>query len=181
METNKLKLTRLQSEIFSLLCKRAGLELNQNSIAKELKVSSTAVSKALKTLKKEDLILVTKQGTMNLILISLNRNNRRIMQLKRVENLRQIYESGLVDELEEKFAGSTIVLFGSYSRGDDNFKSDIDLAVIGRKNKEVSLITFEKILEKKIIINFYPTLKKIHKELKENICNGIVLVGGLEL
>jgi len=181
METNELKLTRLQSEIFSLLCKRAGLELNQNSIAKYLNVSSTAVSKAFKTLKKENLITVTKQGTMNLILIGLNRNNKKSMQLKRVENLKQVYESGLVDELEEKFAGATIVLFGSYSRGDDNFKSDIDLAVIGRKNKEVNLSKFEKILEKRIIINFYSNLKEIHKELKENICNGIVIVGGLEL
>ncbi|MFH1209993.1 MAG: nucleotidyltransferase domain-containing protein, partial [archaeon] len=167
--------------IFSLLCKRVGLELNQNSIAKELKVSSTAVSKALKTIEKENIIIIKKQGIMNLILISLNRDNRRIMQLKRVENIRQIYESGLVDELEERLAGATIVLFGSYSRGDDNFKSDIDIAVIGRKNKEIDLSRFEKMLERKIIINFYPTLKEIHKELKENICNGIVLVGGLEL
>jgi predicted nucleotidyltransferase len=181
METNKLKLTKLQSEIFSLLCKRAGLELNQNSIAKELKVSSTAVSKALKTLENENFIIIKRQGTMNLILISLNRDNMKVMQLKRVENLRQIYESGLVDEIEEKFAGATIVLFGSYSRGDDNFRSDIDIAVIGRKNKEIDLSRFEKMLERKIIINFYQTLKEIHKELKENICNGITLVGGLEL
>ena len=72
-------------------------------------------------------------------------------------------------------------VFGSYSRGDDTLSSDIDIAIIGRKEKGISLENFEKRLERKIILNFYPSLKEVHKELKENICNGIVLSGGVEL
>ena len=103
------------------------------------------------------------------------------MQLKRVANLKQIYETGLADFLEKEFAGAAIILFGSYSRGDDIANSDIDIAVIGRKDKLIGLSAYEKLLERTININFYESWKKIHKNLKENICNGIVLAGGIEL
>ena len=118
---------------------------------------------------------------MNLNIIQLNRENLRAVQLKRVENLRAIYESGILEKLEEDFAGSTIILFGSYSKGEDTNKSDIDIAVIGRKDKIIDLLVYEKFLKKEIIINFYPSFKEIHKNLRENIFNGIVLSGGIEL
>ena len=40
---------------------------------------------------------------------------------------------------------------------------------------------FEKILERKINISFYSSFEGIHKHLKENLCNGIVLFGGIRL
>ena len=103
------------------------------------------------------------------------------VQLKRAENLILMYEAQLSEFLEEELPGATIILFGSYSRGDDTISSDIDIAIIGRKKEPISLKNFERLLERKIILNFYPSLKEIHKELKENICNGIVLSGGIEL
>ena len=103
------------------------------------------------------------------------------MQLKRIDNLRQLYESGLIDFLEKEFAGATIILFGSYARGEDTTSSDIDIAVIGRKEKYLKLTEFEKTLERTIFLNFYHSFKEIHKNLKENIFNGIVLIGGVEL
>ena len=35
--------------------------------------------------------------------------------------------------------------------------------------------------ERKININFYGSFKNIHKNLKENLCNGIMLAGSVEL
>ena len=66
------------------------------------------------------------------------------MRLKRADNLKQIYESGLADFLEKEFAGGTIIFFGSYSRGEDMASSDIDIAVIGRKEKQIDLTNFPK-------------------------------------
>ncbi|MBN2457778.1 nucleotidyltransferase domain-containing protein [Candidatus Woesearchaeota archaeon] len=103
------------------------------------------------------------------------------MQQKRADNLLLIYECGLFNYLEKEFAGATIILFGSHSRGEDTINSDIDIAVIGRKDKKINVDVFEKKLERKININFYDTFKGIHKHLKENLCNGIVLSGGIEL
>lgn len=181
MDTYKLKWTQLQQEIFRLLCVKSGKRLNQREIAKLLGVSPTSIAKSLPRLKKENLISVEKSKSMNLTLIELNRDNEKAMELKRVENLRTIYESDIVNFLEDNLPGCTIILFGSFSRGDDISDSDIDIAVIGTKEKEISLERFERVLEKTINLNFYKTLKDIHKHLRENILNGIVLRGGIEL
>lgn len=180
MDIYKLKFTILQMEIFRLLCAFSGNKLNQRQIAKKLNVSPTAVAKSIPLLKKENLIIYEKQKNANVCLAELNRSSKKAMQLKRTENLKMLYESGLADFLEDFFPGSTIMLFGSYSRGDDNVTSDIDLAIIGYKEKAFDLKNFEKALNRKIILQFYDNLKNIHKSLKENICNGILITGGLE-
>jgi len=177
----KLKLTNLQQEILRLLFVKAGISLNQRQVAMLLDVSSPAVMKSLPYLEKENLIKIQKDKESKRLSIELNRNNHKVMHLKRSDNLKLIYETGLADFLEEMFAGATIILFGSYSRGEDIINSDIDIAVIGRKDKEINLIKYEKELERKININFYDPFKNIHKNLKENLCNGIILAGGVEL
>lgn len=177
----KLKLTNLQQEILRLFFIKAGLSLNQRGIARLLGVSQPAVMKALPGLKKENLINVQQDKDSKRWSIDLNRENHKVMQLKRVDNLKQLYESGLVDFLEEKFAGAVIILFGSYSRGEDTEISDIDLAVVGRKEKDINLTYYCKLLERTINLNFYESFHKIHKHLKENIFNGIILTGGIEL
>lgn len=177
----KLKLTNLQQEILRLLFVKAGIALNQRQIANFLEVSPPAVMKALPDLEKESLIKIQQDKETKRWSIELNRDNYKVMQLKRADNLRQLYETGLIDFLEKEFAGATVILFGSYSRGEDIINSDIDIAVIGRKEKEINLKNFEKIFEREINLNFYDSFKDIHKHLKENLCNGIVLAGGVEL
>jgi len=181
MDTYKLKWTQLQQRIFRLLCIKSGKSLNQREIARILKVSPTSIAKSLPILKKENLISIGKSKNMNLTLIELNRDNEKAMELKRVGNLKMIYESQIVNFLENNFPGCTIILFGSFSRGDDIFDSDIDIAIIGIKEKEIPLEKFEKILERAINLNFYRNTREIHKHLRENIFNGIVLRGGIEL
>lgn len=177
----KLNLTVLQQEILRLLSIKAGVSLNQRSIARRLGVSAPAVMKALPELKKRGIVKVEQDKESKRWSIELDRDNHKVMQFKRVENLRLIYESGLADLLEREYAGATIILFGSYSRGEDNVNSDIDIAVIGRKEKQTDLTAFEKMLERKINVNFYEIFKNIHKHLKENLCNGIIIFGGVEL
>ena len=181
VNTYKLKLTNLQQEILRLLFVKVGVSLNQRQIANLLKVSAPAVMKALPELGAEDLIKTKQDKETKRWAIQLDMDNHRIMNLKRADNLRQIYESGLADFLEEKFPGTTIILFGSYSMGDDTATSDIDVAVVGSKEKDVDLEKFEKVLEREIRINFYQSFTKIHKHLRENIFNGILLAGGVEL
>ncbi len=188
MDTYKLKWTHLQSEIFRLLCVKAGQNLNLRSIARLLNVSPTAVSNSIKNLEKYGLIVIEKSETVNQLSIKFNRDNPKAIDLKRVENLKAIYESGLVDHLSETFPGCTIILFGSYSFGEDvwinteqGHKSDIDIAVIGTKDREIDLIKFEKLLERSIIINCYTSFKNIHENLRNNILSGILLNGRVEL
>jgi predicted nucleotidyltransferase/biotin operon repressor len=177
----KLELTNLQKKIMRLLFKKNGKELNQNQIAKYLKVSQTAVMKALPDLKEKELIEINQDKETRRWSILLNKDNSFVFQLKRVDNLKQIYEYGFFDFVEKEFAGATIILFGSYSRGEDTINSDIDIAVIGRKEKSINLGKFDEIFERKIIFNFYDSFNVIHKNLRENLFNGIVLAGGIEL
>ena len=179
MDIYKLKFTSLEQEIFSLLCIRAGEKLSQREIAIILKVSPTAVSNSIKKLKDERMIKLEKTKTINFI--SFNRDEQRVIGLKRVENLKNVYISGLSDFLEKELAGATIILFGSYSRGEDTRTSDIDIAVLERKNKFLKIEIYERMLNRKININFYNSMKDINKHLKNNILNGILLQGSIEL
>jgi len=181
MELFKHKFTRLQSEIFSLLCMKAGEQLNKSEIAKTLNVSPTAVAKSLPLLEKERLIIVKKEKNIKLNKVSFNRSNNRAVALKRAENLRLIYESGLQDYFEKELAGGTIIIFGSYSIGEDTRTSDIDIAVIERKDKLLKIEEYEKRLNRRININFYKSWKDIHENLKNNILNGILIQGSVQL
>jgi len=177
MDIFKLNWTSLQTKIFSLLSLRAGERFSQREIAKILKVSPTAIKNSIKNLK--DFIKIEKTKTINFT--SFNRENPKAIDIKRAENIKNIYLSGLSDFLEKELAGSTIIVFGSYSRGEDTNTSDIDLAVIERKDKMLKLEEYEKALNRKINVNFYDSWKKIHENLKNNILNGILLHGGIEL
>ena len=177
----KLKLTILQQEIILLLFVKAGMKLNQRQIANLLGVSQPAVMKAIPKLEQEGFIRIEQDKESKRWSIELDRTNHSLMQLKRAENLRQIYASGFADFLEAEYAGASIILFGSYSRGEDIINSDIDIAVIGRKEKVMDVSKYEKILERQINLNIYESFESIHKNLKENLCNGIMISGGFEL
>lgn len=176
----ELKLTVLQQRILRLLFIKAGTQVNQNQIAKILQVSQPAVMKSLPTLEKQNCINMKQDKESKRWAIELNRERPSMIGLKRVDNLKQLYESGLIDYLYKMFAEATIILFGSYAFGEDTIHSDIDLAVIGTK-KEIIQKTFEKILERNININHYPSFKGIDKPLLHNILNGIILKGAVEL
>ena len=92
-----------------------------------------------------------------------------------------MYLSGLSDYMHMELAGGTMILFGSYSKGEDTNTSDIDLAVIGRKQKILHLEEYEKRLHRKMNVQFYKSWKDTHEHLKNNILNGIILHGSVEL
>jgi len=179
MDIYKLKWTPVQSSIISLMCARAGERLSQREIALILKVSPTAVGNSISELKAKRFIRVDKLKTINLI--SFNRDEKLAVELKRVENLKAFYLSGLSDYLEKELPGGTIILFGSYSFGEDTCTSDIDIAVISRKDKVLDLQRFEHVLRRKINLNFFDSWTDIPKNLKNNILNGIVIKGSVDL
>jgi len=181
MDTYKLKFTKLQNEIFRLLCVFAGENLNKREIALKLKVSPTAVANSIGLLEKENLILVKKEKKINLTYVSFNRDSQKAINFKKIENFKLIYEANIQSFLFEEFPGSTIVLFGSYAHGEDVISSDVDIAIIGTKKHEINLKKFEDFLNRDINLNFYRDWKSIHSDLKNNILNGIVLSGRVVL
>ena len=181
MDIYKEKFTRLEREILRFIFMNTGKKLNQRAISTALKVSPTAVANSIKNLEKTSLLDIRKDKISQTFEISLNLENNKVFFMKRVENLRMIYDSGLAELLFDEFPGATIILFGSYSFGEDTYNSDIDIAIIGAKEKEIKPNQFEKVFDKKIILQFYDSFEKIHKNLKESILNGIILKGSVKL
>ncbi|MDD9952843.1 MAG: nucleotidyltransferase domain-containing protein [Candidatus Woesearchaeota archaeon] len=98
---------------------------------------------------------------------------------KQLYNLKQLYDSGLVDYLEEHNAN--VILFGSFSIGEDREESDIDLYVECseelRKTEDYS-----EVLRKELHIFRHSNLKSIkNKQLTNNILNGITLTGTVKV
>ena len=76
--------------------------------------------------------------------------------------------------------------FGSYAKAIDDTNSDIDICIISNKSKEINTKKYENQIERKISLHNFTksswknTIKK-NPWLANNICNGIVLAGQLEV
>jgi predicted nucleotidyltransferase len=152
-------------------------EYHLRELSRLIKISPNSISNALKELEKENLILIEKNITLK---IKANPNNDQFKYKKRINNLNKIYSSGLIEYINEKFPLSTTILFGSYSKGEDNEKSDIDIAILDTKEKALELEKYEQLLNRKMNIECI-NLKNLTKELKNSIINGITLKGQIEL
>ncbi len=180
MDIYKQKFTKQEQIVFRFLCIHAGKEFHIRAIARELNVSATGVSKVIRKFERLDLVKINREF---LLRVSLNRNNLKVINMKRIENLQQLYESGFVEFVSDKFPGTTVVVFGSFAFGEDTFvpESDVDIAVIGMKEADVQISEFEILFKRKINLLFFQDFRKIETNLRDNILNGIVLNGHIEL
>jgi predicted nucleotidyltransferase len=178
----KPELTNLQQGILSLLFAKPSTSFNMIRLSQFLDVSQPAIKKAIPLLDKKNLIKISQDKESKRYSIILNRDNSEVIYMKRANNLEKIYLSELPSFLFDSIPGTTIILFGSYSRGEDSEDSDIDIAIIGTSEKEIKLSKFQKHLDKNIFLHFYNSFKDIKDEnLKNNILNGIVLFGSVKL
>lgn len=93
----------------------------------------------------------------------------------------KIVSSGLIEELIGELNPSCIILFGSIRKGDSVKESDIDLFVESPLKKIINLKKFEKRLKHKIQIFVESDISKLHKNLLNNVVNGIKIYGGFNI
>lgn len=150
-------------------------------ISRKIGLAHTSVKKNLDKLVKLSLVTESaeKKGGRKFPLYKADINNKIFKKYKNIYNMASVLESGIIDFIEEKLMPKSIVLFGSYGRGEDTEDSDIDL-FIECKKEELSIIKFEKALNRKIELHFNDNFNSYPKELKNNIINGVVLSGFLE-
>jgi predicted nucleotidyltransferase len=156
-------------------------ELHVRGLSRKLGISPPWVVKLAEGLMKENLLIIKKSKETNLKLIKADRENEKFKSIKRAFNLYSLYWSGFVNDIVKSYKKpECIVLFGSYSRGEDTEKSDIDICVINGERAKKNWDIYEKKLNRKIKII---ELKKnrIEKEFKNTLANGIVLYGYLDL
>lgn len=147
-------------------------------IARLTGISSTGVIKIIKRLKKELLLVSKKTKVVEEVRPYFS---GRFITLKRTYNLYNVLDSKITSLLRDFYEEpEAIILFGSYAEGTDSSNSDIDIAIITKKENMPQLGAYERKLKKKI--SLYPVgLKKASDEFKNSIANGIVLNGFVEI
>lgn len=152
-------------------------EIHLRELARELKLSMPTIITAVNRLARERFVTVTKGRAMTTI--KANLEAVLFIRLKRVNNLERLYTSGFVDMLMKVFRmPSAIICFGSYARGEDTERSDIDIAIVGGTENDCPVERYEEVLKRGISLHIIDR-KKISKEFSANLANGIVLEGAV--
>ena len=165
-------------KVMNLFLQNPDTSFHLREIARLVGISPAGALKILKKLEKQ--ALVSKEKTKVTDNYLANVDNKEFVALKRASNLYSILNCGIIEDLAGKYLREAIVLFGSYARGEDTGKSDIDIAVITDKKKEVNTAKYEKVLKRRINIHEI-TLDKASKEFRNNLANGVTLYGFLRL
>lgn len=160
-------------------------EFYLRELARKLKLSPYAAKKYLDLLVKEGIVKDEKKA--NLRYFKANMGNLFFRHLKVAFSINLILKSGLVDFLKESLANvSSITLFGSVAKGEDDKKSDIDILVIGT-HKHINLNNFEGKIGKEINLHIL-SWSEWSKKAKSNdpfyfevISYGISLYGELPI
>jgi predicted nucleotidyltransferase len=90
--------------------------------------------------------------------------------------------SGIIDHIRTELSNPPIVLFGSYSKGEDIEDSDVDLYLETPSNKNIDLSEFEKKIDRKVQLFKFKNIREVpNVHLANNIINGIVLNNYVEV
>lgn len=144
-------------------------------LAAKINVSKSTLQRELQNLAREKLIQkISKRG------YKANETNFWYTFYKKNSLIHHIYDSGLVDFLEDEFHPAIILLFGSGAKGEYFYKSDIDLFLLASE-KDVNVVKYEKKLKRKITLLFKENYTHLSSELFNNIINGYKLSGYLKL
>ena len=172
-------------KILELFIKNPEKDFHIRQVSKLIKKSPSTISKYLRKLEKEG-VLISKRK-LNHFLFKANSENKKFRLLKLNYNFNVLNDSGFIEYLIKEFNyPKAIVLFGSFSKAEDIPSSDIDLMIVSPLKKEVELEKFEKKLNHEIHLLVYSEKKikemcKTNKELLNNMINGIVIYGLLEV
>ncbi len=178
------KFTKNEKKVLTIILDRPTALFSAREIARLIKITHPTVSSALKKLKKQNLVIPISQKNKsrigNTTLWQANIESEDFKNTKRVENLKSLYNSGLINAITKSTSPNTIILFGSYSRGEDTEDSDIDL-FIQSKERPINLKRFERKMNRKINLTFSSKTETLRKEFLTNLINGIVMYGYLEV
>lgn len=155
-------------------------KLRIRQIERAVKVPLPSVIRYVKELSKEGILQDSEISKVRFY--SADRSSKKFLLEKTLFNIKSIYLSELLNYLIEEYSNPTIILFGSYSRGEDIESSDIDIYIETPSKKKVNFGKFEKILNRKIQFFIYSNIKAVpNPMLSNNILNGVKLNGFLEV
>lgn len=163
------------------------METGLNDLAHDLKIAKTTAKKIINKLVEAGFL--NKKVYGKTWRITCNLDHEYNLSAKIAFNLAMIYNAyygGLREHILKNVGNAkSVVLFGSYRKGDDNEKSDIDIAVEVTDDKGVRILELGMIpnfgFRSNVKINVHIfSRNKIDLNLFSNIVNGIVIEGFLE-
>lgn len=160
-------------------------EFGLNELVEHLGISKTTANRVVNELIDIDFLCLQEIG--NMYRISVNQSHSWNLTRKVPFYLQHVYESGIVDEILAKYPSArSIILFGSYRKGDDISTSDLDVAVEVLDDNELEVTDFGTLSKLGYRTNVPVSLhifsrNHINMNLFTNIANGIVLYGLLEV
>lgn len=171
-----------RQRVAEVLFKYPDKEFSMSDLAKEARVKKSNMGLILAEFQQNGFVEITKLS--KIWRIKANQRNPHFIKNKIIYNLASIHCIGLVEFLDDHYHHpKAIILFGSYRKGDDVSSSDIDIAIEMDeiiKYKKIDLKNFEKMIGRKIQIHLF-NRKNVNHNVFNNIANGIVLEGFLEV
>lgn len=172
-------LTKKENIVLNLFLDMPATEFYLREISRKAKISPSTAKLSLDKLKKKELIF--EKNIANLRVFKANRENSIILEMKKIKNIDMIKKSDLIKNTENP---SSIILFGSFAKGTNDEKSDIDILIITNNKKPLNLLDI-KGHELQIIqltpLRWKEKVKKDKPFYQEIITTGIPLLGELPL
>lgn len=167
-------MAKIEQKIIEFLGNYPGREFYTQEIAENVKCSKASASNILKSLAKEGVVFTNTRGHMNFHKI--NQKNLKVKQLKINSALEKL--NLILPKLQK--VSQKIILFGSASRGEQTFDSDIDLLILTFHKPEVVEILKEINKKMKIKAIIKTPVEWSEMEIKEpefyqEVKNGIIL------
>lgn len=160
----------------ALVFKQPTTGFTLREIAKKIGISPPTASYIAKRLEKMEVIRVEKERVQYKVFGNLE--SEKYADIKRLFNIFSLLS--LKEFLVKELNPNLIVVYGSYSLGEDTETSDVDIFVDSQKRKTLDVLKFEKDLARTIHV-IIEKFDKLPKELKVNILNGVILYGVVEL
>ncbi len=146
-------------------------KFTMREIAKKTGVSKSNVQKYSILFKKEKLITVEGVAENNIL-----------FRTKKISYFfEKIVATGFLSFIIEELNPSCVILFGSIRKGESDKSSDIDIFVESSVGKDLNLKKFERLLGHRVELFVESDIKKLHKNLFNNIVNGIKLYGSFRI
>ena len=144
-------------------------------ISRQIKLAPTSVRRHLAYLLKKDLIKKVESKPFDGF--AANRENDEFIFLKKVYNIYTL--KPLVDYIVSRCHPKAVIVFGSYSLGEDVEESDIDILVLSKTKKDIDVEGFKRKLRRSIHVIMVEDIDKLEERVKSKVINGIRLHGAL--
>lgn len=183
-----LELNEAYQNVLYLFFSFPNMETGLNDLASDLKISKTTAKRVVERLVGEGFL--DKKVYGKAWRIKCNHDHNYNFNRKVAFNLAMVFEAyngGLREHIMQMVdSPRSIILFGSYRKGDDNEKSDVDIAVEVVGNGDVQVLELGVIPQfgyrENVKVNLHVfSRNKVDLNLFSNIANGIVLEGFLEV